>query len=213
MPSLNSGHHRARDTRLNRTVAVKVLPPQLSENPEMRQRFEREAQTLAGLSHPHICPIFDVGHQHGIDYLVMEYLEGHTLAQRRTSRAHCGVGRLRLGRATAQRFIESDVGLQKKTGAVADLMALPLTGDRKPFAVAETPFSENHAQISPDGKWIAFNSDETGTQQIYIKPFPSGSGKWQASTTGGIFPRWQRDGRSLFLYGERGRWENDDRRS
>jgi hypothetical protein len=73
-----------------------------------------------------------------------------------------------------------------------------LSGDRKPSPIAQLPFDENHAQISPDGKWIAFNSTETGQRQIYVKPFPSGSGKWQASTTGGIFPRWRRDGRELF---------------
>src|SRR5262249_26679515 len=80
----------------------------------------------------------------------------------------------------------------------SDLWVLPLMGDRKPFAITQTPFNENHAQVSPDGKWIAFNSDETGVNQIYVKPFPSGSGKWQASTTGGIFARWRRDGRELF---------------
>ena len=74
--------YKARDTRLNRTVAVKVLPPHFSENSEMKRRFEREAQTLASLSHPHICPIFDIGQKDGVDYLVMEYLEGQTVAQR-----------------------------------------------------------------------------------------------------------------------------------
>ncbi|MGH9254620.1 MAG: protein kinase domain-containing protein [Vicinamibacterales bacterium] len=74
--------YRARDTRLDRTVAVKVLPEHVASDPELKQRFEREAKTLAALSHPHICPVFDVGIQDGIDFLVMEYLEGETLAQR-----------------------------------------------------------------------------------------------------------------------------------
>ena len=74
--------YKATDTRLNRTVAVKVLPPRFSENPEMKERFEREAHTIAKLHHPHICMLFDVGRQDRIDYLVMEYLEGETLAQR-----------------------------------------------------------------------------------------------------------------------------------
>ena len=60
--------YKARDTRLNRTVAVKVLPRQLSDSPERKARFEREARTLASLSHPHICPVFDVGRQDGVDY-------------------------------------------------------------------------------------------------------------------------------------------------
>jgi hypothetical protein len=79
-----------------------------------------------------------------------------------------------------------------------DLWALPLEGDRKPFPVSHTSFDENHGQISPDGKWIAFNSTESGINQIYVKPFPFGSGKWQASTTGGMYPRWRRDSRELF---------------
>ncbi len=74
--------YRAKDTRLNRFVAIKVLPEHVSNKPEVKARFEREAQTLASLSHPHICPVFDVGRQDGIDYLVMEYLEGQTLAER-----------------------------------------------------------------------------------------------------------------------------------
>src|SRR5215469_14402062 len=74
--------YRARDTRLERTVAIKVLPERLSSSPEVRQRFEREAKTISQLSHPHICALYDVGHQDGTDYLVMEYLEGETLADR-----------------------------------------------------------------------------------------------------------------------------------
>src|SRR5262245_24143148 len=78
--------YQARDTRLNRTVAIKVLSAHLSENTEMKARFEREAQTIAGLNHPHICVLYDVGHQDGTDYLVMEYLEGQTLAANRRRR-------------------------------------------------------------------------------------------------------------------------------
>src|SRR5882724_3558895 len=74
--------YRARDTRLDRTVAIKVLPGHLSSNPQLRERFEREAKAISTLSHPHICSLYDIGHQDGIDYLVMEYLEGETLAHR-----------------------------------------------------------------------------------------------------------------------------------
>ena len=74
--------YRARDTRLDRIVAIKVLPAHLSDRAELRERFEREAKTIASLNHPHICTLFDTGHQDGIDFLVMEYLEGETLAQR-----------------------------------------------------------------------------------------------------------------------------------
>src|SRR3984893_11904993 len=74
--------YRAKDTRLNRTVAIKVLPAHLADSPELRERFEREARTIASLNHPHICTLHDIGHQDGTDFLVMEYLEGETLAQR-----------------------------------------------------------------------------------------------------------------------------------
>ena len=74
--------YRARDSRLNRTVAIKVLPPDRTSDPVARQRLEREARTVAALSHPHICSLFDIGNQDGTDFLVMEFLEGETLAQR-----------------------------------------------------------------------------------------------------------------------------------
>jgi serine/threonine protein kinase/Tol biopolymer transport system component len=74
--------YKATDTRLDRTVAIKVLPEHVAADLDLKQRFEREAKTLAALSHPHICPVFDVGSQNGIDFLVMEYLEGDTLEQR-----------------------------------------------------------------------------------------------------------------------------------
>lgn len=74
--------YRARDTRLERTVAIKILPAHLSSDPAGRQRFEREAKTISSLNHPHICVLHDVGQQDGIDYLVMECVEGETLAAR-----------------------------------------------------------------------------------------------------------------------------------
>jgi Tol biopolymer transport system component/predicted Ser/Thr protein kinase len=73
---------KARDTRLERTVAIKVLPARLSSSPEVRQRFEREAKAIAQLSHPHICALYDVGREGDTEYLVMEYLEGETLSDR-----------------------------------------------------------------------------------------------------------------------------------
>jgi serine/threonine protein kinase/Tol biopolymer transport system component len=74
--------YRARDTRLGRDVAIKILPAQLSTDPVRKQRFEREAKTISSLNHPHICVLHDVGSQDGIDYLVMECVEGETLAKR-----------------------------------------------------------------------------------------------------------------------------------
>ena len=74
--------YRARDTRLDRCVAIKVLPSHLSSSPDLKSRFEREAKTLSSVTHPHICHLYDVGSQDGVDFLVMELLEGETLAAR-----------------------------------------------------------------------------------------------------------------------------------
>jgi serine/threonine protein kinase/Tfp pilus assembly protein PilF len=74
--------YRARDTRLERTVAIKVLPAHLSSDPDRRERFDREARAISSLNHPHICTLHDIGHQDGTSYLVMEFLEGETLADR-----------------------------------------------------------------------------------------------------------------------------------
>ncbi|HEY1468247.1 MAG TPA: protein kinase [Candidatus Acidoferrum sp.] len=74
--------YRARDMRLERTVAVKILPASLSSDPVRKQRFEREAKAISSLNHPHICVLYDVGQQDGVDYLVMECVEGETLAKR-----------------------------------------------------------------------------------------------------------------------------------
>lgn len=74
--------YRAKDTRLGRDVAIKILPKEMSADAMRKQRFEREAKTISGLNHPNICVLYDVGSQNGLDYLVMECLEGETLAQR-----------------------------------------------------------------------------------------------------------------------------------
>jgi eukaryotic-like serine/threonine-protein kinase len=84
-----------------------------------------------------------------------------------------------------------------------DLWMIPVDGDRKPVALVLTPANETHAQVSPDGKWMAYQSDETGTDQIYVRPFPEGSGnKSQVSQEGGnpgLWPRWRGDGKELYF--------------
>jgi dipeptidyl aminopeptidase/acylaminoacyl peptidase len=84
-----------------------------------------------------------------------------------------------------------------KTGV--DLWALPLVGERKPFPVVQTRFDERQGQLSPNGRWVAYVSNETGSDDVYIRAFPGPGGKWQVSTTGGIDPRWRRDGQELFF--------------
>src|SRR5579862_8124562 len=74
--------YRARDTRLDRTVAIKILNTQLADSPELRARFEREAKVVSQLQHPNICVLHDIGSENGTDYLVMEFLEGESLAEK-----------------------------------------------------------------------------------------------------------------------------------
>ena len=81
--------YKARDTRLDRTVAIKVLPAHVADDPDLRQRFELEAKTISSLNHPHICTLHDIGEHDGRPFIAMELLEGQVLSQRITSL--CGV--------------------------------------------------------------------------------------------------------------------------
>ncbi len=83
-----------------------------------------------------------------------------------------------------------------KTGA--DLWALPMFGDRKPFPVVQTPFEEAAGQFSPDGRWVVYQSNASGRMEIDVRPFPGPGGQWQVSTAGGSQPRWRPDGKELF---------------
>jgi len=74
--------YKARDTRLDRSVAVKILPSGFADNAQLKIRFEREAKTISQLTHPNICTLYDVGNEGGVEYLVMELLDGETLADR-----------------------------------------------------------------------------------------------------------------------------------
>lgn len=84
-----------------------------------------------------------------------------------------------------------------KTGL--DVWAIPLTGDRKPWALIQTPFNESDARLSPDGRWVAYVSNESGLDQVYVRSFPRPESKWQASVNGGTHPQWRRDGRELLF--------------
>ena len=84
-------------------------------------------------------------------------------------------------------------------GKGADVWAVPLDGDKRPFPVLDSQYDEQLAQVSPDGKWIAYQSNETGVNEIYIKQFPEGPAKRQVSTGGGLWPRWRGDGKELFF--------------
>ena len=81
---------------------------------------------------------------------------------------------------------------------LGDIWGLPMKGERKPFAILSSPADERHPQISPDGKWIAYSSNESGRSEIYVQPFPQGT-KIQVSVNGGVFPRWGAGGKELFF--------------
>jgi len=89
-------------------------------------------------------------------------------------------------------FVASDEKTQ------SDVWMLPLTGERKPIALLRTPPNEVDAHCSPDGRWLAYSSDESGRQEIYVTSFPTPGGKWPISTSGGTQPQWRRDGTELF---------------
>jgi Tol biopolymer transport system component len=85
-----------------------------------------------------------------------------------------------------------------------DLWLLPISTKGKPIPLVQTPFNETQAQLSPDGRWLAYTSDETGRFEVYVRPFPGLGGKWLVSAEGGCQPRWRSDGKELFyMRGER----------
>jgi len=86
-----------------------------------------------------------------------------------------------------------------------DLWVLPMFGDRKPYSYLQTGSDEMQARFSPDGKWVAYTSDESGVPEIYVQTFPASGGKWRISTNGGTQPSWRRDGKELYyIAGDRG---------
>ena len=156
--------YRARDTRLGRTVAIKVLAADLMNRSELRDRFEREAQTISQLNHPHICTLHDVGHQDGIDYLVMEFLEGQTLAARlergpippaEALRIAVEIGDA-LDKAHRQGVVHRDlkpanVMLTKNGGKLLDFGLAKLRTSETPIAVSATALPTDPKNLTAAG--------------------------------------------------------------
>ena len=86
-----------------------------------------------------------------------------------------------------------------------DLWTLPLAGDRQPALFLQTPFTETTGRFSPDGRWIAYRSDDQGRPEVFVQTFPASGGKWQISTSGGMQPWWRSDGKELYYI------SNDDK--
>ena len=151
--------YKATDTRLDRTVAIKVLPEHVAADPDLKQRFEREARTVAALNHPHICTLFDIGREGETDFLVMEYLDGETVAQRLEKGALPLDQALQiaieiadaLDKAHRQGIVHRDLkpGNIMLTKAGAKLLDFGLAKLRKPGTVDATGFSAAATQTEP----------------------------------------------------------------
>jgi len=89
--------------------------------------------------------------------------------------------------------------IDSKGKTQADIFILPMTGDRKPYVLLQTQFAEGNAVFSPDGRWLAHQSTESGKAEVYVTSFPQAGGKWQVSQGGGIVPRWRHDGAGLYF--------------
>jgi hypothetical protein len=173
--------YKARDTKLDRDVAIKVLPEAFAENKERLARFEREAKLLASLNHPNIATLFDLQEHEGTHFLVLELVPGETLAER-----------IKRGAIP----IDDALPLFMTTGA--DIWLLQEDGNRTTRQLLVTSFNEMSATFSPDSRWLAYGSDETGRSEIYVQSFLDAGGKRQVSTEGGAGPIWSRNGREIF---------------
>jgi len=162
--------YKARDTRLDRIVAIKVLPAHLASDPDFRERFEREARAVAALNHPHICTLYDIGNQDGVDFLVMEYLEGETLAEHLQAVAS-GLSRTRGAGSTGPGLLVKGSGLPvDETLMIAIQMADALAAahragithrDLKPGNIFLTKTAR---QGSPQAKLLDFGLAKTNSR-------------------------------------------------
>jgi eukaryotic-like serine/threonine-protein kinase len=142
--------YRAKDTRLDRTVAVKVLPSHLSSDPELRQRMEREAKAISALQHANICTLYDIGSQDGTDFLVMEYLEGQTLADRLGKGALPLDQILKIGTEIAQALEKAhQQGIIHRDLKPANIMLTKAGAKLMDFGLAKPEFSIASQAIGP----------------------------------------------------------------
>jgi len=227
--------YRAPDTRLKRQVAIKILPPSLAADDDRLARFQREAEVLASLNHPHVAAIFGLEDINGVKALVMELIEGEDLSQRIARgpipvdealpiaqqiaealeaaheqgiihrdlkpanikvRADGTVKVLDFGLAKAMEPVY--IAFEDRTSGNIDLWVLPLFGDRKPFSADPHEFNESQAVFAPNGRWIAYSSNDGGDRNVFVQPFPVTGGKDQISRDGGSQPVWRADGKELF---------------
>ena len=142
--------YRGHDGKLNRSVALKILPEVFALDADRLSRFKREAQVLASLNHANIGSIFGFEESNGVHVLVLELVDGPTLAE----------------------------------------------------CIARGRFPKSDPKISPDMRWLAYASTETGRNEVYVQPFPPTGQRWQVSSSGGRQPQWRADGRELYFVGD-----------
>src|SRR3984893_9563037 len=142
--------YRAKDTRLDHTVAIKVLPSHLSSDPELKQRMEREAKAISALQHANICTLHDIGAQDGTDYLVMEYLEGQTLAERLAKGALTLDQVLKIGTEIAQALDKAhQQGIIHRDLKPANIMLTKAGAKLMDFGLAKPEVSVASRAVSP----------------------------------------------------------------
>jgi serine/threonine protein kinase len=186
--------YKAHDTRLQRSVAVKVLPASLADDPDRRARFEREARAVAKLDHPHVCGIYDVGEALGMHYLVMPLLEGETLATR-------------LERGPLPIDVAMRIAIDLADGLHAAHRLGVVHRDLKPANIFLVRRSAGSAPMNAKlldfglaklrASSAAYASDQSGQYEIYVQEFPSGTQR-TISIGGGMQPQWRRDGHELY---------------
>ena len=182
--------YKARDTRLGRDVAIKILSADIAASPDARQRFERE--------HPDGRMLVFSADRRGPPHLFRRDLTtGMDTELQPTRRFQQPLDITPDGRTL--------VYVERAAGGSFDLWSMPLDGGGPPVRLFETPFTETSARVSPDGRFLAFMSNESGGNETYLSPFPPAGARTRVTAGGGVHPRWSRDGRELFYLADGGR--------
>src|SRR3972149_1671017 len=193
--------YRARDIRLERDVAIKVLPERLSSDPSLKQRLEREAKAISRLSHhSHLRPVRhtpvwspdrkQILFSSNRSLIFRAYLKNADGSGSEEEIASAGDAQFR-----ALDWSHDGKYVLLQRNEVLFYLRWP---ERELQPLLETNGVVRGAQFSPDGRWVAYVSNESGSLEVYVSPFPSMTSKWQVSSRGGEEPRWRQDGGELF---------------
>jgi hypothetical protein len=166
-----------------------TLPAEATRDLEAEGRFEREARALAALNHPRVCTLFEFTRLNGHALLIMEHLEGQSLAERLAR------GRLPQDEACAS-APRSPTALPLR---IAPASSIVPTDGGKPTVGGGAWLTPSTVRISPDGRWLAFASTQSGQLQVYVSPVPATGEQRQIAASGGEHPQWRGDGRELFF--------------